>query len=93
MVPDACRIVRSFIKGSVDYLSYGVHINSYDLVKKYLDKFLIDVLNEALLNTIESSSIGVSQAMQIAANIAFLERASDFCSTCCPTLWDPNPIG
>ncbi|KAF8043703.1 hypothetical protein BT93_A1881 [Corymbia citriodora subsp. variegata] len=78
MVPDACRIVRSFIKGSVDYLSNGVHINPYDLVKKYVDKFLIDVLNEALLNTIQSSSIGVSQAMQIAANVAFLERASDF---------------
>lgn len=78
MVPDTCRIVRSFIKESVDYLSYGVHANLYDVVKKYLDKLLIDVLNEAILNTINSGVIGVSQAMQIAANIAVLERACDF---------------
>lgn len=78
MVPDACRIVRSFIKGSVDYLSYGLNTNFYDVVKKYLDKLLIDVLNEVILNTIQSGNIGVSQAMQIAANIAVLERACDF---------------
>jgi hypothetical protein len=78
MVPDACRIVRSFIKGSVDFLSHGVHSNFYELVKKYLDKLLIDVLNEAILNTISSGTIGVSQAMQIAANISVLERACDF---------------
>ncbi|KAI4325607.1 hypothetical protein MLD38_030989 [Melastoma candidum] len=77
-VPDACRIMRSFIKGSADYLSYGVHVNSFDIVKRYLDKILIDVLNEALLNTIHSGSIDVSQAMQIAANIAFLELGCDF---------------
>ncbi|XP_002526198.2 exocyst complex component SEC15A [Ricinus communis] len=78
MVPDACRIVRSFIKGSVDYLSYGLHTNFYDVVKKYLDKFLIDVLNEVILSTIHSGAVGVSQAMQIAANISVLERACDF---------------
>lgn len=78
MVPDTCRIVRSFIKGSVDYLSHGVHSNFYDAVKKYLDKFLIDVLNEAMLSTISSSTIGDSQAMQIAANISVLEKACDF---------------
>ncbi|TXG70256.1 hypothetical protein EZV62_005191 [Acer yangbiense] len=78
MVPDACRIVRSFIKGSVDYLSYGMHTNYYDDLRKYLDKLLIDVLNEVVLNTIHGGAIGVSQAMQIAANIAFLERACDF---------------
>ncbi|XP_031287672.1 exocyst complex component SEC15A-like [Pistacia vera] len=78
MVPDACRIVRSFIKGSVDYLSYGTHTNYYDVLRKYLDKLLIDVLNEVMLNTIYGGAIGVSQAMQIAANIAFLERACDF---------------
>lgn len=77
MVPDACRIVRSFIKGSVDYLSYGMHANLYDVVKMYLDNLLIDVLNEVLLNTIQSGSI-VSQAMQIAANISVLERACGF---------------
>ncbi|KAL3568933.1 hypothetical protein D5086_028823 [Populus alba] len=76
MVPDTCRIIRSFIKGSVDYLSYGVHTNIYDVVRKYLDKLLIDVLNEVILSTIHGGAIGVSQAMQIAANISVLERAS-----------------
>lgn len=78
MVPDACHIVRSFIKGSVDYLSYGMHANLYDVVKTYLDNLLIDVLNEVLLKTIQSGSIGVSQAMQIASNISVLERACGF---------------
>ncbi|EOY17240.1 PREDICTED: exocyst complex component SEC15A [Theobroma cacao] len=78
MVPDCCRIVRSFIKGSVDYLSYGVNSNVYDVVRKYLDKLLIDVLNEVVLTTVHSAGIGVSQAMQITANISFLERACDF---------------
>lgn len=78
MVPDCCRIVRSFIKGSADYLSYGMRTNFYDALRQYLDKLLIDVLNEAMLNTIHSSATGVSQAMQIAANITFLEGACDF---------------
>ncbi|KAF7811554.1 exocyst complex component SEC15A [Senna tora] len=78
MVPDACRIVRSFIKGSVDYMSYGVHTNFYGIVRKYLDKFLIDVLNKILLDTVNNGNISVSQAMQIAANISVLERACDF---------------
>ncbi|XP_047944024.1 exocyst complex component SEC15A [Salvia hispanica] len=78
MVPDCCRIVRSFIKDSVNYLSYGAQMNYFDFVRKYLDKLLIDVLNEVLLRTIHSSSTGVSQAMQIAANISVLERACDY---------------
>uniref|UniRef100_A0A2P2QPL8 Exocyst complex component n=1 Tax=Rhizophora mucronata TaxID=61149 RepID=A0A2P2QPL8_RHIMU len=78
MVPDTCRIVRSFIKGSVDYVSYGVHTNFFDIVRKYLDKLLIDVSNEVILNKIHSGTVGVSQAMQIAANISVLERACDF---------------
>ncbi|KAI3692454.1 hypothetical protein L6452_32270 [Arctium lappa] len=78
MVPDCCRIIRSFIKDSVNYLSYGGQTNFFDFAKKYLDKLLIDVLNEVLLNTIKSANTGVSQAMQIAANIAFLERACDY---------------
>ncbi|KAA0037129.1 hypothetical protein IC582_013475 [Cucumis melo] len=77
-VPDVCRIVRSFIKGSVDYLSYSAHSNPFDIVKKYLDKLLTNVLTEAILDTVHSSSVGVSQAMQIAANITVLERACDF---------------
>ncbi|KAL3534723.1 hypothetical protein ACH5RR_003184 [Cinchona calisaya] len=78
MVPECCRIVRSFIKDSVNYLSYGCQMNFFDFVKKYLDKLLIDILNEVILNTIQSGSTGVSQAMQIAANIAVLERACDY---------------
>ncbi|XP_019708630.1 exocyst complex component SEC15A [Elaeis guineensis] len=77
-VPDVCRIVRSFIEDSVSYLSYGGRMNFYDVVKKYLDKLLIDVLNGALLNMIHSGNLVASQAMQIAANIAVLERACDF---------------
>ncbi|XAR54006.1 hypothetical protein NMG60_11028982 [Bertholletia excelsa] len=78
MVPDCCRIVRSFIKDSVNYLSYGSQTNYFEIVKKYLDKLLIEVLNLSLQNMIHSSSTGVSQAMQLAANIAFFERACDF---------------
>eukprot|EP01018_Ginkgo_biloba_P036928 Gb_11580 [translate_table: standard] len=77
-VPDCCRIVRSFIEDSVSYLSYGGHMDFYDVVKKYLDKLLINVLNEALLKLIHISTLGVSHAMQIAANMTVLERACDF---------------
>lgn len=76
-VPEACRIVLSFIEDSVSYLSYDGQDNLYDDVRKYLDKLLIYVLSEALLKAIHSSTTGVSQAMQIAANIAALERACD----------------
>ncbi|CAK9188548.1 unnamed protein product [Ilex paraguariensis] len=78
MVPDCCRILRSFIKDSVSYLSCGGQMNFFDFVRKYLDKLLIDILNEVILNTISSGTTGVSQAMQIAANIAVLERACDY---------------
>lgn len=77
-VPEACRIVRSFIKDSVSYLKHGGQINFYDTVKKYVDKLLVDVLNEALLKAIQSGSSGASQVMQIAANTAALERACEF---------------
>ncbi|KAG9142199.1 hypothetical protein Leryth_007644 [Lithospermum erythrorhizon] len=78
MVPDCCRIVRTFVKDSINYLSYGSQMNFFDFVKKYLDKLLIDVLNEVILNSIQSSSTGVSQAMQIAANVSVFERACDY---------------
>lgn len=78
MVPDCCRIVRSFIKGSVDFLSYGMHTNFFEIVRKYLDKLLIDVLNEIILSNINSGALGVSQSMQIATNMAFLEKACDY---------------
>ncbi|KAK7389316.1 hypothetical protein VNO78_24205 [Psophocarpus tetragonolobus] len=78
MVPGACRIVRSFIKGSVDYLSYGVRTAFFEVVRKHLDKFLIEVVNETLLDAINKGNISLSQAMQLAANISVLERACDF---------------
>ncbi|GAB4843966.1 Exocyst complex component S15A [Ancistrocladus abbreviatus] len=78
MVPETCRIVRSFIKDSVNYLSSSGCMNSFNAVRKYLDNILIDVLNEGILNAISDTALGVSQAMQIAANASVLERACDF---------------
>ncbi|KAK1428921.1 hypothetical protein QVD17_17761 [Tagetes erecta] len=78
MVPDCCRIIISFINDSVNYLSYGGQTKFFDFARKYLDKLLTDVLNEVILSTVQSDSIDVSQAMQIAANISFLERACDY---------------
>ncbi|GLJ10813.1 hypothetical protein SUGI_0135630 [Cryptomeria japonica] len=77
-VPECCRIVRSFIEDSVSYMSYGGHMDFYDVVKKYLDKLLTEVLNECLVKFIRNSTFGVSQAMQLAANLSILERACDF---------------
>lgn len=77
-VPDCCRIVRSFIEDSVSFLAYGGHIDYYDLVKRYLDKLLMTVLNEALLRLVRSPTLGVSHAMQIAANMTVLETACDY---------------
>ncbi|CAN0889103.1 Exocyst complex component SEC15B [Linum grandiflorum] len=77
-VPDCCRIVRSFIEDSVSYMSYGGQLDFFDVVKKYLDRLLNDVLDGSLLKLINSSVHGVSQAMQVAANMTVLERACDF---------------
>ncbi|KAJ4849292.1 Exocyst complex component S15B [Turnera subulata] len=77
-VPDCCRIVRSFIEDSVSFMSYGGQLEFFDVVKKYLDRLLSEVLEGALLKLISSSVHGVSQAMQVAANMAVLERACDF---------------
>ena len=76
-VPNACRIVRSFIEDLVRYLSYGSSMNSYDVVKSYLDKFLIEVLNDAFLNLIHGGSLEFQQMVQIAGNIAVLEQSCD----------------
>lgn len=76
-VPEVCRIVHSFIADSIRYLSYIRHVNLYDDVKMYLDRFLVDGLNEALLMTIHSRKLGVSQAMQCTVNISFLEHVCD----------------
>ncbi|KAI3968543.1 hypothetical protein MKX01_007853 [Papaver californicum] len=77
-VPDCCRLVRSFIEDSVSFMSYGGQLDFYDVVKKYLDRLLGEVLDEALLNIVKSNVHGVSQAMQVAANMVVLERACDF---------------
>jgi len=76
-VPNACRIVRSFIEDLVRYLSYGSSMNSYDVVKSYLDKFLIEVLNDAFLKLIHGGSLEFQQMVQIAGNIAVLEQSCD----------------
>ncbi|XP_057549680.1 exocyst complex component SEC15A [Amaranthus tricolor] len=78
MVPETCRVIKSFIKDFVNYLSSGGDLNLFDGVKKCLDTLLIDVLNEVILNKISGTTIGVSKAMQVAANVAFLEKACDF---------------
>lgn len=77
-VPDCCRIVRSFIEDSISFMSYGGNIDFYDVVKKYLDRLLTEVLDDALLKLISTSVSGVSQAMQLSANMTALERACDF---------------
>lgn len=79
-VPECCRIVRSFIDASVSYLQHSGHMEQYDAVKKYLDRLLTGVLNEAMLKIINQSTLQVSQAMQIAANMTVLERACNFFS-------------
>ncbi|GJN20610.1 hypothetical protein PR202_gb08008 [Eleusine coracana subsp. coracana] len=76
-VPGACRIVCSFIEDSVNYLSYGGCMNFYELVKSYLDKFLIEVLNDSFLNLIHGGSLEFSQMVQIAGNIDILEQSCD----------------
>ncbi|KAL3648062.1 Exocyst complex component S15B [Castilleja foliolosa] len=78
MVPDCCRIVRSFIEDSVSFMSYGGQLEFYDVVKKYLDRLLTEVLDGALLKVINGSIGGVTQAMQVAANMAVFERACEF---------------
>ncbi|KAF3782323.1 Exocyst complex component [Nymphaea thermarum] len=78
-VPDCCRIVRSFVEDSVSFLSYSGQLDFYDVVKKYLDRLLAEVLNGSLLRLMSSGSVyTVSQAMQVAANTAILERACEF---------------
>lgn len=78
MVPDCCRIVRSFVEDSVSFMSYGGQLDFYAVVKKYLDRLLTEVLDVALLKLINGSISAVTQAMQMAANMAVFERACDF---------------
>ncbi|RVX20555.1 Exocyst complex component SEC15B [Vitis vinifera] len=57
---------------------YSMNLEFYDVVKKYLDRLLNEVLDGALLKLTNTSIHGVSQAMQVAANMVVLERACDF---------------
>ncbi|KAK4762965.1 hypothetical protein SAY86_008733 [Trapa natans] len=77
-VPDCCRIVRSFIEDSVSFMSYGGQLDFYDVEERYLDRLLSDVLDGALRRIINTYVHGVSQAMQVAANMEYFERACDF---------------
>ncbi|XP_010931667.1 exocyst complex component SEC15B [Elaeis guineensis] len=77
-VPDLCRIVRSFIEDSVSFMSHGGQLDFYPIVKKYLDRLLGEVVDGAILRLVEAGGLGVSQAMQVAANMAVMERACDF---------------
>lgn len=65
MVPDCCRIGRSFIEDSVSFMSYGGQLDFYAVVKKYLDRLLVEALDSSLLRLVESQSLGVSHAMQV----------------------------
>ncbi|CAN6299433.1 unnamed protein product [Urochloa humidicola] len=76
-VPSTCRIVHSFIEDLVRYLSYGSSMNFYDVVKSYLDKFLIEILNDGFLNLIHGGSLEFQQMVQIAGNISVLERSCE----------------
>lgn len=76
-VPNACRIVHSFIEDSVRYLSHGGSMDIFDVVKSYLDKFLIETLNDAFLNLVHGGSLEFPQVVQVAGNIAILEQSCD----------------
>ncbi|XP_042390972.1 exocyst complex component SEC15B-like [Zingiber officinale] len=77
-VPDLCRISRSFIEDSVSFMSHGGQLDIYPIVKKYLERLLIEVVDGSIVRLIDSGGLGVSQAMQVAANMAVLERACEF---------------
>ncbi|CAL9775722.1 unnamed protein product [Musa acuminata subsp. burmannicoides] len=77
-VPDLCVICRSFIKDSISFMSHGGQLDIYPIVKKYLERLLGEVVDGSILHHIESRSLGVSQAMQVAANMVVLEQACNF---------------
>ncbi|KAJ1295604.1 hypothetical protein BS78_01G235600 [Paspalum vaginatum] len=76
-VPNACRIVRSFIEDFVRYLSHGGSMNIFDVVKSYLDKLLIETINDGFLNLIHGGSLEFPQVVQVAGNIAIMEQSCD----------------
>ncbi|KAJ8493252.1 hypothetical protein OPV22_014973 [Ensete ventricosum] len=77
-VPDLCRISRSFVEDSISFMSHGGQLDIYPIVKKYLERLLGEALDGSILRLIDSGGLGVSQAMQVAANMGVLERACDF---------------
>lgn len=62
----------------MSFMSYGGQLEFYVVVKKYLDRLLTEVLDGALVKVINGSIGGVTQAMQMAANMTVFERACDF---------------
>jgi len=78
LVPDCCRIVRSFVEDSFNFMSYSGQLEFYDIVKKYLDRLLSEVLDGALLILVESSIQGVAAAIQVSANMVAFEKACVF---------------
>lgn len=77
-VPEICRLVRIFIDSSVSFLKHTGHMDQYDLVRRYLDRLLTTVVNEALMKLIANPTLAVSHAMQVAANMTVMERACAF---------------
>ncbi|KAL6883442.1 hypothetical protein ACP4OV_010856 [Aristida adscensionis] len=76
-VPNVCRIVRSFIEDWFNYLSNSGSMDLFDVVKSYLEKFLIEVVNDCFLNLIHGGCLEFPQMVQVAGNMAILERSCD----------------
>lgn len=77
-VPSLCRIVRSFVEDSVSFMSHGGQLDFFPVINRYLDRLLSEAVDASILRLVEGGGLGVSQAMQVAANMAVMERACDF---------------
>ncbi|KAJ8526423.1 hypothetical protein K7X08_028900 [Anisodus acutangulus] len=61
----------------VSFMSHGGQLDFYDVVKKYLDLLLTEILDGTQLKLINTSIGGVTQAMQMVANMAMFECSCD----------------
>nr|CAD1829803.1 unnamed protein product [Ananas comosus var. bracteatus] len=77
-VPNLCRIVRSFVEDSVSFMSHGGQLDFFPVINRYLDRLLSEAVDASILRLVDGGGLGVSQAMQVAANMAVMERACDF---------------
>ena len=68
-VTEICRVVRMFIDSSVAFLRHTGQLDQYDLVRKYLDRLLSTVVNDALRRVISNPTLQVSHAMQVRASV------------------------